>query len=41
MGEGGVLFGDGIEDDRIEFGWGTVARIRAAGTRLNLVVPSR
>ena len=37
MNEGGVLFGDGIEDDRLEFGWGTRATIGAAGERLRLV----
>jgi NAD kinase len=38
MGEGGVLFGDGIEDDRIAFGWGLRARIGIARERLRLVV---
>jgi hypothetical protein len=37
MNEGGVLFGDGIEDDRLEFGWGTRASIGAAQERLRLV----
>lgn len=37
MNEGGVIFGDGIEDDRLEFSWGTRATIRAAGERLRLV----
>lgn len=37
MGEGGVLFGDGIEEDRIDFGWGTEARVRVSATRLHLV----
>ncbi len=37
MNEGGVLFGDGIEDDRIEFGWGTRVEIRAAAEQLLLV----
>lgn len=38
MNEGGVLFGDGIEDDRLEFAWGVRARIRTAEERLRLVV---
>ena len=37
MNEGGVVFGDGIEDDRVAFDWGTRARIGVAGTRLRLV----
>ena len=37
MNEGGVLFGDGIEDDRIDFAWGSRAEVRAAETRLRLV----
>lgn len=37
MNEGGVLFGDGIEDDRLEFGWGLRARIGVASERLRLV----
>lgn len=37
MNEGGVLFGDGIEDDRLEFAWGTLARIGVADERLRLV----
>jgi len=37
MDEGGVIFGDGIEADRIEFGWGRRVRIQQAKTRLNLV----
>jgi NAD kinase len=38
MNEGGTLFGDGIEDDRIAFGWGMRARIAVARERLRLVV---
>ncbi len=38
MGEGGVLFGDGIEADLIDFAWGTRATIRVAAGRLALVV---
>ena len=39
MNDGGVLFGDGIEDDRLTFGWGLSARIGVAPARLELVVP--
>ena len=35
--EGGVVFGDGIEDDRLAFTWGRVATIRRAATPLRLV----
>ena len=38
MNEGGVIFGDGIEMDRIEWGWGERVRIGLAATRLHLVV---
>jgi NAD kinase len=34
----GVIFGDGIEADRLEFRWGVRARVRVAPRRLNLVV---
>ena len=37
MNEGGVIFGDGIEDDRIEFNWGRVVTIRLSGIRLRLL----
>lgn len=37
MNEGGVLFGDGIEEDRIDFAWGTRVEIRVAQERLRLV----
>ncbi len=37
MNDGGVLFGDGIEDDRVEFAYGMTARIAVAERRLNLV----
>jgi NAD kinase len=37
MNDGGVLFGDGIEDDRLDFSWGTRVRIGAAAERLRLV----
>ncbi len=38
MNEGGVLFGDGIEADRLDFAWGRCARIRRAEKTLRLVV---
>jgi hypothetical protein len=38
MNDGGTLFGDGIEDDRIAFGWGMRARIAVARERLRLVI---
>ena len=37
MNIGGVLFGDGIEDDRIEFTWGSVATIALSKKLLRLV----
>ena len=37
MDEGGIVFGDGIEDDRIEFTWGTSVRVEVAAERLRLV----
>jgi hypothetical protein len=37
MNEGGVLFGDGIEEDRIDFAWGMRAAVRVAEERLRLV----
>jgi NAD kinase len=37
MDEGGVVFGDGIEDDRIDFAWGTALRVEVAAERLRLV----
>lgn len=38
MNQGGVIFGDGIEDDFLEFGWGKVARVSVAEDMLRLVV---
>jgi NAD kinase len=38
MNEGGTLFGDGIEDDAIDFRWGVCATIRPAAERLRLVL---
>lgn len=37
MNEGGTLFGDGIEDDRIAFTWGMRVRLAVARERLRLV----
>jgi NAD kinase len=37
MNEDGVIFGDGIEDDRMDFAWGMRATIKAAAERLHLV----
>jgi NAD kinase len=37
MSEGGVAFGDGIEADRLEFGWGCRLEVRVAPERLRLV----
>jgi len=37
MNDGGVIFGDGMEGDRLEFGWGQTVRVRVAKTRLALV----
>lgn len=38
MNEGGTLFGDGIEIDRLALGWGVTARVRVAREQLRLVV---
>jgi NAD kinase len=37
MNDGGVVFGDGIESDRLEFGWGRRLEVRIADERLHLV----
>ena len=37
MDEGGVIFGDGIEADHLEFDWGVTATIRVAEKKLLLV----
>ena len=37
MNEGGVVFGDGIEEDRISFGWARQLELRPADRTLNLV----
>jgi NAD kinase len=38
MNEGGVAFGDGIEDDRIDFHFGQALTLRPADTSLHLLV---
>lgn len=40
MSEGGVIFADGIETDRIDFVSGRRVQLRIAERRLNLVVPA-
>ena len=37
MDDGGVVFGDGIEQDRLEFTWGARLQVRCAGQSLRLV----
>src|SRR5581483_6426894 len=37
MNEGGTLFGDGIEDDAIDFRWGLKVTLRVANEHLRLV----
>jgi hypothetical protein len=37
LNEGGVIFGDGIEADRVDFGWGVQASVGVARERLRLV----
>jgi hypothetical protein len=39
MGEGGVIFADGIESDNIEFLSGHEVRVGVSGTTLNLLIP--
>ncbi|MDD9964655.1 MAG: hypothetical protein OXR73_00400 [Myxococcales bacterium] len=36
LNEGGVIFGDGIEDDYLDFGWGMIASVGVAAARLRL-----
>jgi NAD kinase len=40
MNDGGTVFADGIEDDRLEFGWGMRLRVALAAERLHLVTAS-
>jgi NAD kinase len=37
MNEGGVIFGDGIEDDHLDFGWGQKVSVAIAASGLSLV----
>jgi hypothetical protein len=37
MNAGGVIFGDGIETDRLEFSWGRHLAVRVASERLRLI----
>ena len=37
MNEGGVVFADGMEGDRLEFGWGRVLRVSVAERQLRFV----
>ena len=37
MNVGGVIFGDGIEADRLEFNWGRRASLRLSPLCLNLL----
>jgi NAD kinase len=37
MNDGGTLFGDGIEDDAVDFRWGLCAKIGPAAERLRLI----
>ena len=37
MNQGGVIFGDGMEEDRLEFPWGSTVSIGVSERRLELV----
>jgi hypothetical protein len=37
MNDGGVIFADGVEQDRLNFDWGRTAKLAVAGVTLNLV----
>jgi NAD kinase len=37
MNEGGVIFADGIEQDHLNFGWGTTVEVAVSSQTLNLV----
>jgi len=39
MNEGGTIFADGIEDDRLDFAWGMRLQVSLAPRRLQLVAP--
>lgn len=39
MNEGGVIFGDGIEDDHLDFTWGQTVRVHVARSSLSMVLP--
>ena len=39
MNEGGTIFADGIEDDRLDFAWGMRLEVALAPRRLQLVAP--
>jgi NAD kinase len=39
MNEGGVIFGDGIEDDHLDFAWGQNVQVQIAGSSLSMVCP--
>jgi NAD kinase len=39
MNEGGVVFADGIEQDRLNFDWGRAVQVTVSSRRLNLVQP--
>jgi NAD kinase len=39
MNQGGVIFADGVEQDRLAFDWGRRAQVGVSGHRLNLVQP--
>ncbi len=38
MNDGGLIFGDGIEADHLEFSWGNTVRVHTAAESLSLVV---
>jgi hypothetical protein len=39
MNEGGVVFGDGIEDDHLDFAWGQNVEVHVARSSLSMVRP--
>jgi hypothetical protein len=40
MPQNGVIFGDGVESDYLEFNSGAIARVGLAARKLHLVVPN-